>query len=154
MPNIPGSVPIGGFIAPYAATDTYATQDSIYGRGGLREVATYVDRNAITADRRRPGMLVCVQADATYWRLLPGPWTYTNTDWVAFNTGGGGGGTYLFPQPTPSSVWTINHPLNGYPSVVVLDGGTTLVEGSIQYVTTSQIVITFDTPISGLAQLN
>lgn len=153
MPNIPGSVPIGGFIAPYDSGDSYATQDAIYGRGGLREVATYADRNAITADRRRAGMVVCVQLDSTYWRLLPAPWTYTAADWTPFNTGGGGG-TYLHSQPVASTTWTINHPLNGYPNVVVLDGGGVMVEGSIQYVNTSQIVLTFATPISGLAQLN
>lgn len=153
MPNIPGSVPVGGFIAPYAATDTYATQDSIYGRGGLREVATYADRNAVTNDRRRAGMLVFVQFDSTYWRLLPAPWTGTAADWVAF-TGGGGGGTYLHPQPVASTTWTINHPLGGYPSVVALDSLGEHVEPGIQYVTTSQVVLTFATPISGQAQLN
>lgn len=153
MPNIPGSVPVGGFIAPYAITDTYATQDSIFGRGGLREVADHATRNAITADRRRAGMVVYTANDQSYWRLLPAPWTYTSTDWTPMFSGGGGA-TYLHTQGVPSDTWTVNHGLNKYPSVVVIDNSGTHIEGTLQYVTTNQVVITFATPISGIAQLN
>lgn len=153
MPNIPGSVPLGGFIAPSDPADPYAVQDSIYGRGGLREVADNAARNAITADRRRAGMLVFTLDSESYWRLLSPPWLGTDADWMLFN-GGGGGGTYTHTQNTASTVWTVNHPLNGNPSVVIIDSGGNNVEGTIAYVTNSQLTLTFEYPISGTAQLN
>ena len=67
---IPGSVPVGGYIAPFNASDTYATQDEIYNRGGWRTVATIAARNAITADRRREGMLVRVTSMPTCMHAL------------------------------------------------------------------------------------
>lgn len=153
MAEIPGSVPVTGFIAPTDSTDTYATHDSLYGRGGLREVDDQTARDAIPADRRKVGMLVYTHADGVYWRLLSGPWTYGPSDWAAWSTGGGGG-TYTHVQVSASTTWTINHPLGGYPSVVVIDGSGDEVQGTVQYVTTSQVVLTFAYPISGTAQLN
>jgi hypothetical protein len=152
MPVIPGSVPLGGFIAPYDPNDTYAVQDSIYGRGGLHEVADTAARNAITADRRRAGMLVCVQADGSYWRLLAAPWTMGDADWIPFT--GSATTTYLHTQGIASTVWNITHPLGGYPSLTIRDSGGNTVEGEIFYVSVSQITLTFSYPISGVAQLN
>lgn len=149
---IPGSVPLGGFIAPYDAGDPYAVQDSIYGRGGLREVATVSARNAITTDRRRAGMVVCVQADGSYWRLLPSPWVMGDADWTPFT--GSAATTYLHTQGVASTVWNITHPLGGYPAVTIVDSGGNDVEGAVQYVSTSQITLTFGQPLSGVAQLS
>ena len=44
MAAIPGSVRVGGFIAPTDSTDTYAVTDDAYGRGGAARRGT----------RRRP----------------------------------------------------------------------------------------------------
>lgn len=84
MPNIPGSVPVAGFIAPTDSSDTYATHDALYGRGGHRTVASVADRNAIPTDRRAEGMLVFVAADGETYKLRASPWAGTNDDWVAF----------------------------------------------------------------------
>jgi hypothetical protein len=86
--TIPGTVQVTGDIAPTDVSDTYATHDSIYGRGGLREVADHTVRNAIPVDRRRAGMLVFTSSDAKYWRLLPGAPTFTDADWIEFSSGG------------------------------------------------------------------
>jgi hypothetical protein len=61
MAPIPGSVRVTGFIAPSDSADLYATQDEFYNRGGWRTVADITARNAITADRRKDGMLVRVR---------------------------------------------------------------------------------------------
>lgn len=79
---IPGSVQVTGFIAPTDTSDTYATHDALYGRGGHRSVAALVDLDTIPADRRTEGMLVYVDATAETYRLLPAPWTYAFTDWT------------------------------------------------------------------------
>ena len=86
---------MGGFIAPTDSTDTYATQDSVYGKGGHKEAADITARDAITSARRREGMFVYVlDSDGNG---NPGLFTLaggiTNSDWTAVSLGGGGGGT-------------------------------------------------------------
>jgi len=61
MAPIPGSVRLTGFIAPSDSADLYATQDEFWNRGGWRTVADITARNAITADRRKDGMIVRVR---------------------------------------------------------------------------------------------
>jgi hypothetical protein len=68
--------------------------------------------------------------------------------------GGGGDAEYVFTQAIPSSTWTINHPLNKYPSITVVDSSKRLVEGDVQYVNTSQMIVTFSGSFSGSAYLN
>lgn len=71
--------------------------------------------------------------------------------------GGGGGGSdayYRHEQVTVSSTWTINHNLGKNPSVVVKDSAGTTWEGHVNYVSTSQIVISFTAAFSGEAYLN
>lgn len=88
MASIPGSVRVGGFIAPSDTTDTYATHDSLYGRGGLKEVASVAERDAIPSDRRREGMIVYVGGvTQTNYQLVGG---VDNTNWVVVSSGSGG----------------------------------------------------------------
>lgn len=84
MTSIPGSVTVTGFIAPTDTTDTYPVIDPIYGIDGLRSVADSAERNAISNDRRRYGMIVFTRSDGKYWKLENSPWSGTNTDWVEF----------------------------------------------------------------------
>jgi hypothetical protein len=79
MAQILGSVRVGGFIAPTDSTDTYATHDSIYGRGGHREVDTIAERDAIPEDRARAGMTVYVDETGLRYR-------YTGTGWTEDTT--------------------------------------------------------------------
>jgi len=96
MAIIPGSVRLGGFIAPTDTEDIYATQDEFWNRGGYRTVQTINGRDAITADRRKIGMLVNVLDDngeQKFYTLING---LENTDWEIANLGNGGtapGGT-------------------------------------------------------------
>lgn len=71
-------VQITDLITPTAPEDTYATHDSVYGKGGYREVATLVARDAITAQRRTEGMLVHVVEDGIIYQLAA-----NLTSWVA-----------------------------------------------------------------------
>lgn len=72
MAAIAGSVRVGGFIAPTDSTDTYAVTDDTYGRGGYRAVADSTARDAISADRRKLGMLVRTNGDGKFWTLVGG----------------------------------------------------------------------------------
>ena len=89
MAVIPGSVRVGGFIAPSDSTDTYATQSEEWGRGGWRTVADITARNAITADRRKIGMLVRVLDGGTgtekFYTLVGG---IADGNWTEQNFGG------------------------------------------------------------------
>jgi hypothetical protein len=60
---------------------------------------------------------------------------------------------YIHTQASPSSTWTINHTLGGYPSVTVVDTASTTVIGEVLYVSTSQVVVEFTSPFSGFAYL-
>jgi hypothetical protein len=78
MPNIAGSVPVTGFIAPADATDTYASHSEQYGLGGYRSVADLTALDAITSERRKEGMKVFVISENIEYQLLGG---ITNSDW-------------------------------------------------------------------------
>ena len=94
MANIVGGVLVTGFISPTDTSDTYAVIDPIYGIDGLRSVTGTTERNSITTERRREGMLVYVQSDGKYYKLLPSPWTGTNSDWEEFTVNSSGGTEY------------------------------------------------------------
>ena len=59
-----------------------------------------------------------------------------------------------FTQGVPSSSWVINHGLNKYPSVTVVNESKEVMIGSIQYIDKDNITITFSAPFSGYAYLN
>jgi hypothetical protein len=92
MAQIPDSIRVTGFIAPSDSTDIYATHDSKYGRGGLTEVADLTERDAITADRRREGMVVYVAADGQTYQLVGG---VDNADWTIFGNAAATLGSYV-----------------------------------------------------------
>ena len=80
-------VVITGTITTSDDSDVYATHDAAYGKGGLRTVDDITARNAITTERRTEGMMVFVKSTGTYWKLLPPPWAFDNTDWDEFLAG-------------------------------------------------------------------
>jgi len=61
---------------------------------------------------------------------------------------------FLFIQNIPSNIWTINHNLNKYPSVTVIDSAGTEVEGTVEHVDINNILITFNGSFSGKAFIN
>lgn len=62
--------------------------------------------------------------------------------------------TYVHTQGSASSAWTINHPLNKFPSVDIVDSANSVVIGQIEYISASQIIVYFNNPFSGKAYLN
>lgn len=61
---------------------------------------------------------------------------------------------YVFNQPSPTSTWTINHNLNGYPNVTVVDSAGDVCYGNVQYVSSNQVVVVFSAAFSGSAYLS
>ena len=69
-------------IVPTDSLDTFATHDEKYGQGGYRSVPTIADRDVISTERRREGMLVNVLADNEIYKLVGG---IENTNWVSLD---------------------------------------------------------------------
>ena len=61
---------------------------------------------------------------------------------------------FIFNQPTPQVTWTINHNLNKFPSVSVVNTNNILMYGDTTYVDKDNLTITFSAGFSGKAYLN
>ena len=88
MAQYPGSVPLTGYVAPKDTADSYAITDERFNRGGYRTVADLTERDNITNDRRKEGMLVYVLSEDKCYQLKGGT---DNTNWVEGCLGGGSG---------------------------------------------------------------
>lgn len=62
--------------------------------------------------------------------------------------------TYTHTQIAAATTWDIEHNLNKFPSVTIVDSGGTKVYGEITYVSTNRIVLNFSAEFSGKAYLN
>lgn len=62
--------------------------------------------------------------------------------------------SFDFTQGIPSATWTINHDLDKFPSVTVVNESKEVMIGNIQYVNNNTVIITFSAPFSGYAYLN
>ena len=62
--------------------------------------------------------------------------------------------TFVYNQVTSSDVWEIEHNLDKYPSVTVVDSGGSVVVGEIVYIDKNKMRITFTSAFSGKAYLN
>lgn len=64
------------------------------------------------------------------------------------------GGTFVFHQNTPATVWIITHNLGVFPSITVADSAGTYIEGDIFFNSLNQCTLTFAAPFSGVAYLS
>lgn len=62
--------------------------------------------------------------------------------------------SYIHNQIVAAKVWIINHNLDKYPPVSVVDSGGNVVMGDIQYTSPNQCILTFSAMFSGTAYLN
>lgn len=61
---------------------------------------------------------------------------------------------YIHDQQVASTTWTVNHNMNKYPSVNVVDTANDEVTGDVKYNSLNQITISFTAAFSGKAYLN
>ena len=61
---------------------------------------------------------------------------------------------YIHDQLSASSIWTVTHNLNKFPSVSVVDSANTTVIGDIQHLDVNTTIITFTSSFSGKAIFN
>lgn len=64
------------------------------------------------------------------------------------------GESYVHTQGAASSEWIIEHNMNKYPSVTVVDSAETVVYGSITYIDKNNVKVEFSAAFSGKAYLN
>lgn len=62
--------------------------------------------------------------------------------------------TYVHDQMIASATWTVNHNLNKFPAITIVDSAGEVVEGSIQELTSSQAVLVFSSAFAGKAYCN
>ena len=79
-----------------------------------------------------------------------------NTGKLVFKSAGEGLGDKHFAhtQSVASATWVVNHNLNKYPSVTVVDSAGTVVVGQVAYNSTTQATLTFVGSFSGKAYFN
>lgn len=61
---------------------------------------------------------------------------------------------YVHEQQVASTTWTVNHNMDKYPSVNIVDSANDEVAGEVKYNSLNQITITFTAAFSGKAYLN
>jgi len=80
---------------------------------------------------------------------------FVNSEAVGLpSQGGTGDANKIHLQAIPEAVWVINHTLNKYPSVTVVDSAGSLVVGDVEYDSPSQVTVRFAAAFSGKAFLN
>ena len=76
-------------------------------------------------------------------------------DFATFTISSGvGDKTFVFTQGVPALVWTVQHDLNKFPSVSVVDTANTGVLSQIDYIDNNNITITNSSQFAGKAYLN
>lgn len=68
--------------------------------------------------------------------------------------GGGAAASYIHDQSAAATTWIVNHTLGFYPNVTVVDSAGTVVNGGVEYLSITQIRLTFSAPFSGKAYLS
>ena len=61
---------------------------------------------------------------------------------------------YEYTQSTASDTWIINHNLNKYPSITVVDSGGNQVYGDVKYLNKNTVELKYSYPFSGTAFFN
>ena len=62
--------------------------------------------------------------------------------------------TFEYAQVAPATVWNIQHNLNNFPSITVIDNAGTVVAGQYTYIDNNNVTLTFSAGFAGKAYLN
>jgi hypothetical protein len=81
--------------------------------------------------------------------VLSGQGGYVPADTVRFSDK-----SYVHNQISASTIWDINHDLNKFPNITIVDSAGNVVVGDIQYISENEIAVVFSAPFSGKAYLN
>lgn len=73
---------------------------------------------------------------------------------IAANTAKKSDTEYTHNQPLPSATWVINHNLDKYPSITIVDTSGNIVEGEETFTDSNNVTIVFTASFAGKAYLN
>jgi hypothetical protein len=76
------------------------------------------------------------------------------THWFAVDGNLQSDKNFIYDQQVLSTTWNINHNLNKFPSVLIVDNSGTIVEGEIKYIDLNNITINFNIAFKGKAYIN
>ena len=62
--------------------------------------------------------------------------------------------TFVFTQTVPSATWTVQHNLEKFPSITVVDTGQSVVVGDYTYTDNNNVILNFSAQFAGKAYLN
>lgn len=150
-----GTSEVLGPITPTHPLDEYPTAFQKHISGGFMHFDTLAERDALTSLRREQGMVIYVEEDNNFYKLTGG---ILNENWAILVTNPieviVQDKYYKHDQAIPSAVWTIEHNLNKYPSVTVIDTAGSEVVGDTSFIDNNNIRITFSAAFSGYALMN
>lgn len=71
--------------------------------------------------------------------------------WKVFKGEGGSSKTFKFTQPSPSSLWEINHKLDTRvpSSIICFDSNENEIFGDVKYISSSYLTVEYCEPVSG-----
>jgi len=75
-------------------------------------------------------------------------------DMALFTLSDGSDKSYVFVQGVPATTWTIQHDLQKFPSITVIDTADTVVIGQYTYINNNNVALTFSAGFAGKAYLN
>jgi len=127
-------------IRPLSPEDTYPTALANEIQGGCHSKSSSEDLTNISPERIVDNMLATTRnniyqrnEDSAHWNNL-----VTN---------------YIYEQNEPLSIWIINHNLNRYPEIIIINSVGHLVECDIRYIDLNIIEIYSNIPFIGKVQL-
>ena len=62
--------------------------------------------------------------------------------------------TFIYDQVTPATIWTVQHGLNKFPSITVVDKAKSVVIGDYTYVDDNNVILNFSAAFAGKAYFN
>lgn len=76
-------------------------------------------------------------------------------DIINFTFGSSAGDkTFIYDQVTPATIWTVQHGLNKFPSITVVDTAKSVVVGDYTYVDNNNVILEFSAAFAGKAYFN
>lgn len=110
----------------------------------------YLDR--VTQQHRYEGLRVILKdGNALNEYIFSGG--ITNNDFIKVTTFSAITDSFAFTQNPESTTWIINHNLNRFPKVLILDDTGNDIEGDLKYNSLTQLTINFNRAVRGTAYL-
>lgn len=146
IPRIPSNTSRTGPFSPAGTLGALEPTSYVGGtRGGPPTVGTFARGNWVI-DSELPAIHICTASGS------PGTWeTISNSE---TDIGGITTGVYTHIQYNPLKEWPVNHGLDGYPAVVVVDSAGSVIFGDIQYIDRNNVLLKHSAAFAGKAYFN